>query len=527
MPQFITGSAAPGVHVNINTAQVGRISPFESSDVFMAVGYSPWGAVNQATYVTGIADYARQFGGLNANSNLGNALNLFFREGGTVALVVRVVGGAAAVATHTYNDRAGTPLATLRIDAKYPSTSKRVYATIEAGTLANTVKLTFRSPDLPLPTEIWDNVKLTLTQSESDAIASNQSALTTIAQINDKSNLVKLTNLNSATVAPNNLPALVAETLLTGGNDDFAGLSAASYIGTDDGTTQTGLQVLNTEEFGPGQVALPGVTTTAAHLALAAHALAYKRFAILDLAPGSTKDDAITERRLLDSSYAALYFPPTLIAYDLAGSGVKKNYPLSGAIAGVFARAEHEIGVHKAPANYQLFTAIDVERNSAGTSQTNEATRALLNSNQVNVVTPLSEEGIKVYGARVLTNYGLVSAIHEQRVINQAYYELKKSYRSLVFGVLDASGRIFREAKSISEQYLREIFRAGALTSTTGKESDSFVVLCDLTNNPPDSLAQHLLNVDIGMHIVGMAEMIFVTINSVPLSTSLADLNAQ
>jgi hypothetical protein len=516
---FILGTAAPGVHAEVNNAQIARAAQLEGSDALFVAGYSIWGPANSAVNITGLGEYTRRFGGFHPNSHLTDAIHLFFREGGTRAVVCRVVGAATAVATLTVNDRAGVPLATLRVDAKYPSSTVRVYVTIEAGDEANTVKITARTPDLALPTEIFNNLKLTFTQPELDAINNNLSKLITVQKINELSNLIKLTNLASATAAPANLPALTAETLLAGGSDDFAGLTDASFIGTDDGITRTGLQVFNTEEHGTGQVALPGITTTAAHLALAAHASAFKRFAIADLAPGADADDAITERRLLDSSYLALYWPPTIQAYDLTGSGVKKQYPVSGAVAGVFARAEREIGVHKAPANYQLLSALDVERASNGSPQTSEATRALLNRNEINVITPLSEEGVKVYGARVCASYGRVTAIHEQRVLNQAYYQLKKSYRSLVFGVLGGD-RIFREARSVSEQYLRLLFRSGALFRTQ-EYPEGFVVICDANNNPREALDQHQLHVDVGLYIVGMAEMILLSINNVPLSTSL------
>jgi Bacteriophage tail sheath protein len=520
MPNFIQGTTGPGVYANINNLNISRTAPVEGSDLLMAAGYSPWGPVNQATYITGKADYARKFGGLNVNSHLGNALNLFFSEGGSQALVCRVVGAAAAVATLTIVDRAGSPLATIRVDAKYPSSTKRVYVTVEAGTIANTVKLTFDSPDLPVPVEVADNVKLTFTQSELEAIAARTSNLQTLEMVNERSNLVKVANLNSATAAPANLPALTARTMLANGSDDFAGLSAASFIGTDDGISKTGLRVFDSEEFGTGQVALPGVTTNAAHLAIAVHCNQFKRFGILDLPPGTDKDAAIAARRLVDSSYVAFYWPPTIEALDLAGSGVQKNYPVSGAVAGVFARAEAEFGVHKAPANYQLFTAVGVEKASNGSQQTDQATRALLNRNEVNVITPLPEQGIRVYGARPAASYGLVTAIHQQRVLNTAYYQLTRAYQGLVFAPLSAD-RIFREAISLSEQYLRLLYESGALTSVTGNREDAFAVICDPENNPPESLDQHQLYVDIGMHIVDMAEKIFLSINSVPLSTSL------
>lgn len=529
---FIRGTAQPGVHATINAAVIGAPAPPESSDALFAVIYSAWGPLNQAVTITGLADLTRRFGGLHPNSHGVAALHNFFRQGGRIAQVVRVAGAGAAIATVTLVDRAGAPLSTLRVDAKYPSSTVDVRIKIEAGSEPNTVKITARSLKLGVsaPVEVFDNFKLTFTQLELDAINAGQSKLINTQGVNDRSQLIKLVDLASATAAPANLPALsavvggvVQETVLAGGNDDFAGVSAATYIGTDNGSTRTGLQVFNSEVFGTGQVALPGVTTQAAHAALIAHAETFKRFALLDAALGADKDAVVTARNLIGSAYAALYWP-WVEQLDLEGAGVRKFYPPSGFIAGVIARAEFEVGVHKAPANYLLRGALDVERAANGSPQADDNTHAYLNQHEVNVIKPIREQGVKIYGARSLAAFGRVTAVHQQRVLNRVYYDLKRSYQEIPFAVLDAEGRLFREVRSIGEQYLRLLYLGGALTSTTGEEKDAFIVICDDNNNPPESLDQHQVNVSIGVHIVGMAEMFFIDINSVPLATNLGVL---
>ncbi|HEV2761531.1 MAG TPA: hypothetical protein VGV38_00955, partial [Pyrinomonadaceae bacterium] len=196
MPRFQLSTGGPGVHAFVNTAQIGRPAPVEGSDAFFVVGTGIWGPVNQATSVTGQTDFANQFGGLSPNSRLADAVYAFFEQGGSRAHVVRVVGAAAAVATLTLNDRAGVPLATLRVDAKYPSSVVDVRVTVEAGTEPNSVRLRFRSVKLNRD-ETFDNVRLTFTQQELDVINAGKSPLTSIQFINNTSTLVKLTDLAS------------------------------------------------------------------------------------------------------------------------------------------------------------------------------------------------------------------------------------------------------------------------------------------------------------------------------------------
>lgn len=509
----IVGSVAPGVLARINTSQISRPASPVSSSTLLAVGYSTWGPVNSPRTVTSFADAAEQFGPLDANSDLMDALYIFFNLfPGDRAVVVRVGGASAAAATVSLSDRGSTAQPTLRISAKYPSSSVDVRYTIENGSKANTFKLTLRS------------VKLTLRSVKLNAIESFDNLLMdapSLLRVNSGSRLALLTNLGSTNVAPANIPALVAEALLAGGSDDFAGISAATFIGTDNGTTRTGLQALNSEEFGPGMVTLPGVTTGEAHLALIAHADRFFRPALLDLPLGATKEDAVTERKLYGSNFMAMAWPRPN-GLDFAGSGNKRFYPTSSVIAGVCAKAEAEVGVFKAPANYVVPFALGVELTPSGLSQTDDATRKYLNENQVNVIAPFPEQGVKVYGARVASGDNRVQMLHEARTLGQIYYQLKRNLQSLPFSVVDGRGRLFREARSVCATYLRQLWQAGGLYGA--REEDAFIVVCDRTNNTSETLDAQRVNVLVGVRISPTAEVVILDINNVPLSTDLSAL---
>ncbi|OLE54589.1 MAG: hypothetical protein AUG51_07335 [Acidobacteria bacterium 13_1_20CM_3_53_8] len=509
MPALITGGVAPGVHVHLNEGQISRPAPPETASTFFLVIYSTWGPVNQPTVITSYADCTRHFGGLDPNSHGMDALNIYFnRFPGTRAVVCRVVGTGAAVATATLQDRGvgGNQHNTLRIDAKHPSSAVAVRYTVEDGTIGNTFKLTVYSPTLgSMSKEVYDNLMM-------DAPS--------IARVNQQSKLVKLTNLNSANVAPTNRPVVTADTSLHGGSDDFDSLTDADFIGTDSGDAKTGLQAFNSDEWGTGQVAIPGITTDATHAALIAHAEAFKRLALLDPPLGSEKSDVVGIRSLYGTNFAALYWP-YIEMLDLAGSTLHKFYAPSGAVAGACARADLEHGPHKAPANYVIPGALDVERYAGGAAQTDEGTRAYLNDNQVNVITPLPAQGIKIYGDRVMTGDNRVQMVHEIRVLNLIFYQLKRMYQGLPFGVVNGEA-FFRQVRSITESYLRTLYRAGALTGD--REKDAFVVICDRTNNPPEELDAQRVHVQIGVHIVASAEMIFVNVDNVPLTQDLSVL---
>src|SRR5436305_590867 len=109
----------PGVTVLVNQSQVGSPVRRQPTSTAFAVGYAPWGPVDSPTLVTSWADFVRQFGGFDVNSFLDDFSYIFFNLfAGAQAYICRVAGAAAAVATKTLNDRAGAPVATLRVDAK-------------------------------------------------------------------------------------------------------------------------------------------------------------------------------------------------------------------------------------------------------------------------------------------------------------------------------------------------------------------------------------------------------------------------
>jgi phage tail sheath protein FI len=507
---LVIDSNLPGVIALVNQSQVARPVQRQPSSTAFAVGYSPWGPVNTPTVVTSWDDYVRQFGPFDANSSLDDFLYTFFNIfPGRQAVVCRVVGATPVLGTLSLKDRsAGAGLNTVRVDAKYASTRVDILVTIADGSVTNTFKLTVRSVLLNRK-EIYDNLTI-------DAAV--------IAKVNQDSKLVKLTDLASATAAPNNNPKVLAETALAAGDDDFSHIAASDYIGSDSGTTKTGLQTFKDENLGGGQVAIPGITTTATHAALVAHGEAYHRLALLDPPLASAKSDVATIRALYGTWSAAIYWPWVQFP-DYAGSGLLKFYPPSGFAAGACAKADVTIGTHQAPAGSLIGPiggAVDVERYSNGQPQVDDNTREYLNSKDVNVIAPLPNQGILIYGARVMTADRRVTHVHQIRMLNLLYYSGKLGLAWAVFAVIDGTGKLFRALRGTSVAFLKGFKAAGALH---GKEdADAFSVVCDDSNNPKEQLDQGRVSIRWGVKISPTAEQIILDIENVPLSTDLSAL---
>ncbi len=85
----------PGVCVKEMTSVVRVIAPAPTSRTAF-VGRAKRGPVNQPISLSSFAEYERDFGGLWAASAMSSAVRDFFANGGTEAIVVRLVRGASA-----------------------------------------------------------------------------------------------------------------------------------------------------------------------------------------------------------------------------------------------------------------------------------------------------------------------------------------------------------------------------------------------------------------------------------------------
>src|SRR3954452_7980341 len=88
----------PGVYIQEIPSGVRPITGVATS-ITAFIGPTLTGPVDSATTITGFADFQRIFGGLTRTSPLSFAVNSFFLNGGSQAIIVRVADPATAVST--------------------------------------------------------------------------------------------------------------------------------------------------------------------------------------------------------------------------------------------------------------------------------------------------------------------------------------------------------------------------------------------------------------------------------------------
>ncbi len=200
------------------------------------------------------------------------------------------------------------------------------------------------------------------------------------------------------------------------------------------------------------------------------------RFAILDSHRGAKNDDVWNQWSDIDGKNGAIYYPWVKVRKFSSENDTEQAVlvPPCGHIAGVYTRADHTRGVHKAPANEILEGVLDLEFHLTTQDQD------FLNPKRVNCIRSFPGRGIRVWGARTLSGRDDWTYINVRRIFLTAVRWIHWHLGDVAFEPNDAQlwARIERELNS----YFLGLYRQGALKGRDPREA--FYVKCDATLNP-------------------------------------------
>ncbi len=230
------------------------------------------------------------------------------------------------------------------------------------------------------------------------------------------------------------------------------------------------------------------------------------RIAILDAPPGMGPQQ-IKEWRsdvaMYDSAFATMYYPWIKVDNPLGGPERELLVPPSGHMAGVWARNDDTRGVWKAPANEIVRGALDVEL------ALTKAEQAHLNPIGINCIRPFGTRGIRVWGARTLASDSDWKYVNVRRLFNMIEKTILDGTQWVVFEPNDQ--KLWEGVKRTISSFLRGLWRDGALFGATPDQA--FYVKCDAETNPPDSIDQGKLVVEVGIAPVKPAEFVIFRIS--------------
>ena len=288
-----------------------------------------------------------------------------------------------------------------------------------------------------------------------------------------------------------------------GSNGSVSNISAADYIGTDNGAgKRTGIQSF-LDNDNVSIMAVPGVTDPNVQLMLVAHCenLA-SRFAVLDMPKDARKiDDIVAHRDIVDSNYAAMYHP-WLEVFDPLD---KKNIaiPPSGSVIGIYARSDTARGVHKAPANETVRACVGLD------CQFNKGEQDILNPKGVNLIRTFPGQGIRVWGARTASSDPNWKYINVRRLFIFIEESIKANANWAVFEPNDEV--LWVRVKRTIDVFLTGLWRTGALAGSA--PSEAFFVNVGRNTMSQDDIDNGRLVCVIGIAPVKPAEFVIFRIS--------------
>lgn len=314
---------------------------------------------------------------------------------------------------------------------------------------------------------------------------------------------VRLPDTPSMAIPPDNRPAVLAASPLSGGTaDNLSAISSSHY--------SAGINALVRVDD-VNILCIPDRTDTTVQQAMITHCENMgDRFAILDPssnAPPFGAGSILDQRKNLESKrgYAALYYPMLYIADPQGGNGQTILIPPSGHMAGVYARSDAQRGVHKAPANEIIKGALKLERKLTDTEQ------GEVNVEGVNVLRVFPNRARPyVWGAR--TTAPAAEApwryINVRRLFLFIEESIQEGIQWAVFEPNDLA--LWEKLKRTISEFLTRVWRSGGLFGATPDEA--FYVKCDEELNPSYVRALGQVFVEIGIAPVRPAEFIIIRI---------------
>ncbi len=501
----------PGVYIEDIPSSVRTLSGVDTS-ITAFVGQARRGPVNEPVRISQFSEFERIFGEIWSDCGLGYAVQQFFTNGGTDAVIVRVTritGGLAARATRTFTvSPSGT---NLQLEAADPGVwGNNVFITIthntdgtfnlivheRAGTLAT---------DQILREEVHYNLSVLSTDSRFiTGVLANASALVRVKGANPSAKPLAVTSAR----------------LLSGADGDF--IEEADVLGAQ--VTKSGIYALEKADLF-NLLSIPTLrrasgsipaTEVSVNTWVAALAYCKTRRAMLLVDPPddwTTYQDAIddvndaaTYGKLRDEN-AIIYFPRLVAPDPLIGNDLLPFVP-SGAVAGVMARIDATRGVWKAPAG----TDTKIEGVVDLTINLNDVASGQVNPQGINAIRQMPASGIVIWGARTLE--GLDRLMSQWKFINVrrlALYIEESLRRGLIWAVFEPNDEsLWAQIRLAVNGFLHDLHRQHAFASSSPAES--YFVSCDASTTTQDDINKGIVNVVVGFAPTVPAEFVVLKI---------------
>ena len=480
------------------------------------IGRALRGPLDEPCPISSFADFERIFGGLWSESMMSYAVQHYYQNGGSEAVIVRIANNAAAATITLPNGPTLT--------AKYQgSWGNRLRARIDYKTgPANMQTYTLNVRDLGTGIEErYLDVSTNVNAPRALDKLLQQSLLvkaTAGQDIRPDAHALVATGEDPFADPPVALPPVPGKfTQATGGNDGNE-LTDVQYVGAE--ANKTGIYaLLKTDIF--NLLVIPPIsrqTDVRSDTLSKAAKLCLDRRAMLlvdvpqgwdvDQASGSLLDTFIGNFSKDLARNTALFFPH-LGVVDSQMGGALEYFGLTGAVAGIFARSDALRGVWKAPAGTEM--AITGVRELK--LKISDAENRRLNLLGVNCLRTFPTIGTVMWGTRTLSggdqldddNYKYVPVRRLTLFIEESLY------RGMQWAVFEPNGEpLWAQIRLIVSDFMNNLFRQGAFQGLTPGEA--YFVKCDKETNSQNDINRGIVNIVVGFAPLKPAEFVIIKI---------------
>ena len=521
----------PGVYIEEVPSGVRTITGVATS-ITAFIGRALRGPVNEPVTINSYADFERTFGGLWVDSTLGYAVRDFYQNGGSQAIIVRLVNGGT-LATLTV-DNLGLEAASAgtwgnqlraRVDHNVSEDMAESFG-LEEEDLFN---LTVRDMATGF-TEEFRNVTVVDSPRQIDNVLANSSRLVRVTgalpdarpEANDADLEVAAADDDEDVSGPalamlRQDPFTLDERSVGVAEDDAAedgdALEEASFTGPGTADAKTGMYALENADLFNLLVIPPYLADGNVDAALIGDAAAYcesrRAFYIVD--PPVEWDDKDAARAGMAtgvgtrSKNAAVYFPRLRKPNPLRDNQMQDFAP-SGAVAGVMARTDSQRGIWKAPAGLDA-TLVGVPQLSVPLTDNENGELNPLGLNSIRIK---PAAGPVVWGARTLRGDDRLASEWKYVPVRRLALFIEESlYRGTQWVVFEPNDEaLWSQIRLNVGAFMQNLFRQGAFQGTSPREA--YFVKCDKETTTQDDINRGIVNILVGFAPLKPAEFVII-----------------
>jgi phage tail sheath protein FI len=492
----------PGVYIEEVPSGVRTITGVATS-ITAFVGSSLRGPVNQPVRIGSFGDFERVFGSLARSSRMSYAVQQFFTNGGSDALIVRVV--------RTESDDQQENAA--------PATAQIGGLSLEAGNpgawgnrLSVTIDADVSDGD--------DDTLFNVTIEELEAVGSETVVAREVHRnvSTDPTSRRFVQNVLTERLAlPINVTAVPDDPPSAGSQAFENGRDGATPTGDEYQSTEGGIRALEQADLFnllcippfSAEQEVPGSTWTSALSYIASR----NRRAMLLIDPPSdwsSVDTAVADFAnfpVSPNENAAIFFPYIRTADPLDENRLA-DFPPSGAVAGVIARTDAQRGVWKAPAGIEA-TLRGIPELALKLS---DFDNGRLNPLGVNCLRAFPVMGRVVWGARTLRGADRLASEWKYLPVRRLALFLEESlYRGTQWAVFEPNDEpLWAQLRLAIGSFMQNLFRQGAFQGQTPRQA--YFVKCDSETTTQNDINLGIVNVLVGFAPLKPAEFVVIRI---------------